>query len=1222
MLPAGSADKQDVGIQLTHVLADSPNTVVSHASDTAGLLAAPHHSPTFHAQHRQRAKRPIWPIALCALVLIATAVGLIAKQLTDPPGSPEHATTTLPALLTFNTTGSTTQHALLLLENGLEVRLVSSPLAPASSVAVAVGAGSFDEVVPGSAHFLEHLLFLGAPPSLAAAGGWDNAYTADSVTNYFFQVPGDSGALATAAQRLGSFFTRPNASQSIAGQEVAAVNSEYEMDKGKDAWRAQALLQLAAKPGQAFARFTIGSYATLGNLSVSVPAAYDFRYKWYHTDCMRAAAVSNVNVSALASMLVHALSDMPQREHPGPSVAADLVYPCSAAVNRRATTSVRGTVLQWETESGKFAPANKPTAAHAWGIARQPGSCRPCVGRTDGLPSSVAAEVQTGVYPFRASAMPIFQHTVPAAGQKHSVTLNWMTRAAGYSVRNASRPGMAWLAYILGDESAGSIVDYLRTQHVATGLSAGMEYQGAGYSVLSVSIALAPVPGNVTGCTAAPAAALLKRAALGAVGRYLQALRAASDDELSRVWRNYMALQGFNVRLPDLTAPATAASQFAAEAWQTAATDAVQQPAAYRLWDAGHVRWLLSQLNLSTLVVQHMDPASASSAAGLCSGSAWQKEQWFGVPYRASTLSLADQTAFLAGNATGFVPRLPLDDTFLYPVVDRLPTPVSFLPSAAASRTLASFTPTLARQAPLNLPLHLVAPQQLDVLAMLDEAGAPVTTTTNATAWNKVFHAYWGFNDQFAAPQVQLELALLAADPAWPKSQAVPGAQVLAWGLNALTTPRVYSALQTGSSVRWSGTPGGALRLSVSAWRNHVQDLVSVCLTQLLNVTQATSPDLWAAWAAEAAAELRDEAASEQPYSTAQRGLAALTRQGQLAVPALASAMAQATHSSMSALARNMTAAARGIMLVYGNVDVDSSRALAMRVAHALRWGYTVGMPSEPAAATAFAAAHTAAVVEPPEPGRAATMPARNPGAAVTAALDQTRFALPGCSTSLPTSATLHAVAGSNNTCARALASLALLQGFAREDAFDNLRTEQQLGYVATGWARASLAQDHDTLMLEAQVGAMVQGPTLARTQTLALRDQVRHRYFSIATAVSSQSSQRPSWPRSLAMNISEWKWASLSQGALDRVLQSPTSGHAHAAAMMDDLVAGIQPWDAPLATAVALRSLLQPVEPAQLLSQMSAAGYHEQLVVTANASVTTEEWMGPKASPVPAPQV
>jgi secreted Zn-dependent insulinase-like peptidase len=56
------------------------------------------------------------------------------------------------------------QHAKLILSNGIKVCLVSDPKTPSAAAAVCVDSGSWSDEIShqGTAHFLEHMLFLGS----------------------------------------------------------------------------------------------------------------------------------------------------------------------------------------------------------------------------------------------------------------------------------------------------------------------------------------------------------------------------------------------------------------------------------------------------------------------------------------------------------------------------------------------------------------------------------------------------------------------------------------------------------------------------------------------------------------------------------------------------------------------------------------------------------------------------------------------------------------------------------------------------------------------------------------------------------------------------------------------------------------------------------------------------------------------------------------------------
>ena len=95
--------------------------------------------------------------------------------------------------------GDERQYRYLTLTNGLACVLVSDPETDKAAAAMDVNVGHFSdpEDVPGLAHFLEHMLFLGTEDFpdensyssfLQEHGGMSNAYTASTQTNYHYQV--------------------------------------------------------------------------------------------------------------------------------------------------------------------------------------------------------------------------------------------------------------------------------------------------------------------------------------------------------------------------------------------------------------------------------------------------------------------------------------------------------------------------------------------------------------------------------------------------------------------------------------------------------------------------------------------------------------------------------------------------------------------------------------------------------------------------------------------------------------------------------------------------------------------------------------------------------------------------------------------------------------------------------------------------------------------------
>ncbi len=162
----------------------------------------------------------------------------------------------------------------LTLPNGIRVVLVSDPQTDKSAASLAVERGSFDEPasIPGLAHFLEHMLFLGTDKHPAADeyqafisthGGTHNAYTAGDHTNYFFDIAPEQ--FSEGLDRFAQFFIAPRFDSTYVAREMNAVNSEYQLQVKDDNWRSNAVEKTALNPAHPASRFTIGSLTTLAD---------------------------------------------------------------------------------------------------------------------------------------------------------------------------------------------------------------------------------------------------------------------------------------------------------------------------------------------------------------------------------------------------------------------------------------------------------------------------------------------------------------------------------------------------------------------------------------------------------------------------------------------------------------------------------------------------------------------------------------------------------------------------------------------------------------------------------------------------------------------------------------------------------------------------------------------------------------------------------------------
>ena len=132
------------------------------------------------------------------------------------------------------------------LENGMRAVLIQDDEADKSCAAldVHVGAAMDQKPLYGSAHFLEHLLFMGSEKyptenhyadHVSNNGGYANAFTDLTDTNYHFEVSNE--ALGETLDIFAQFFICPSLNESSTEREMKAVDSEYNMSLQNDMWR-------------------------------------------------------------------------------------------------------------------------------------------------------------------------------------------------------------------------------------------------------------------------------------------------------------------------------------------------------------------------------------------------------------------------------------------------------------------------------------------------------------------------------------------------------------------------------------------------------------------------------------------------------------------------------------------------------------------------------------------------------------------------------------------------------------------------------------------------------------------------------------------------------------------------------------------------------------------------------------------------------------------------
>ncbi|KAJ2712614.1 metalloprotease, partial [Coemansia spiralis] len=221
----------------------------------------------------------------------------------------------------------TREHRLIRLPNNLVAVCVHDLDASAAAAVLSVNVGNMANPpeLPGMAHFLEHMLFMGTKkyPSeneymqfLANNSGYRNAYTTDTQTTYLFDVP--NGALDGALDRFSRFFIDPLMLPGSIDREVRAVDSEYKGNLRRDNWRMLHLVAALADQTHPYSQFRIGSLESLRDaahergLDLRDEVAR-FHAQYYSADIMKLAIVGNFSTDQLVEWTVAKFSDVPSK---------------------------------------------------------------------------------------------------------------------------------------------------------------------------------------------------------------------------------------------------------------------------------------------------------------------------------------------------------------------------------------------------------------------------------------------------------------------------------------------------------------------------------------------------------------------------------------------------------------------------------------------------------------------------------------------------------------------------------------------------------------------------------------------------------------------------------------------------------------------------------------------------------------------------------------------
>ncbi|XP_059607534.1 insulin-degrading enzyme [Phlebotomus argentipes] len=221
----------------------------------------------------------------------------------------------------------------LLLSNDMKVLLVSDPTTERSAAAMAVDVGHLSDPdhIPGLAHFLEHMLFLGTEkyPNendystyLAENGGNSNASTYADITKFYFDIVPDK--LEGALDRFAQFFIAPLYTESATDREINAVHSEHEKNVPMDSWRVRQVNKSLSNPQHPYSKFGTGNKKTLDEdcklKGINIrDELLKFQDKWYSANIMSLAVFGKESLDELEEMVTSKFAQVVNKDVTAPT---------------------------------------------------------------------------------------------------------------------------------------------------------------------------------------------------------------------------------------------------------------------------------------------------------------------------------------------------------------------------------------------------------------------------------------------------------------------------------------------------------------------------------------------------------------------------------------------------------------------------------------------------------------------------------------------------------------------------------------------------------------------------------------------------------------------------------------------------------------------------------------------------------------------------------------
>lgn len=204
------------------------------------------------------------------------------------------------------------------LENKIKVIFISDPNINISSCSIAVGAGYLQDKFPGTAHFLEHLLFMGSEKYpeqndyhsyIQINGGQDNAFTSDYITCYYLVL--ETSFLKKGIEMLSWFFRAPLLNESHIKSEMEIIDSEHNKNILDDEWIMDDIFKKFIKNDSKYKNFGTGNLKSLNKIQKQ--DIIDFYNRYYTNDNLFICVVDSKNIDQMINEYLYYFEQIPNR---------------------------------------------------------------------------------------------------------------------------------------------------------------------------------------------------------------------------------------------------------------------------------------------------------------------------------------------------------------------------------------------------------------------------------------------------------------------------------------------------------------------------------------------------------------------------------------------------------------------------------------------------------------------------------------------------------------------------------------------------------------------------------------------------------------------------------------------------------------------------------------------------------------------------------------------